>query len=31
MIFPSRENPSSAQLAFRAHVSGYDFGALTGG
>lgn len=25
MIFPSRENPSSAQLAFRDHVKDYDF------
>lgn len=25
LIFPSRENPSSAQLAFRDHVNGYDF------
>ncbi|MEZ5798568.1 MAG: LysR family transcriptional regulator [Paracoccaceae bacterium] len=30
MIFPSRENPSRAQLAFRAHVAGYDFAPLTG-
>jgi len=28
MIFPSRENPSSAQLAFRDHVKGYDFSAF---
>lgn len=25
MIFPSRANPSSAQLAFRDHVTNYDF------
>ena len=25
MIYPSRENPSRAQLAFRDHVAGYDF------
>lgn len=30
MIFPSRDNPSSAQLAFRAHVAGYDFAPLMG-
>lgn len=28
MIFPSRENPSRAQLAFREHVAGYDFSAF---
>ncbi|WP_152968376.1 LysR family transcriptional regulator [Gemmobacter sp. LW-1] len=28
MIFPSRENPSRAQLAFRDHVDGYDFSAF---
>ena len=25
MLYPSRENPSRAQLAFRDHVAGYDF------
>lgn len=25
MIYPSRENPSRVQLAFRDHVAGYDF------
>ncbi|MBJ2150322.1 LysR family transcriptional regulator [Paracoccus sp. IB05] len=30
MIFPSRENPSRAQLAFRDHVDGYDFSTLAG-
>jgi len=29
MIFPSRENPSRAQLAFRDHVNGYDFSAFS--
>lgn len=28
MIFPSRENPSRAQLAFRDHVGAYDFSAF---
>lgn len=28
MIYPSRENPSRAQLAFREHVGGYDFSAF---
>jgi DNA-binding transcriptional LysR family regulator len=28
MIFPSRENPSRAQLAFRDYVSAYDFSAF---
>lgn len=28
MIFPSRDNPSSAQLAFQDHVNGYDFSAF---
>lgn len=28
MIFPSRENPSRAQLAFREQVAGYDFSAF---
>lgn len=28
MIFPSRANPSRAQLAFREHVAGYDFSAF---
>jgi DNA-binding transcriptional LysR family regulator len=30
MIFPSRENPSRAQAAFRTYVGGYDFSALMG-
>jgi DNA-binding transcriptional LysR family regulator len=30
MIFPSRENPSRAQLAFRDHVAGFDFSAFAG-
>lgn len=29
MIFPSRENPSSAQLAFRDHVGRQDFSAFS--
>lgn len=28
MIFPSRANPSRAQLAFRDHVGAYDFSAF---
>ncbi|OJY30081.1 MAG: hypothetical protein BGP11_19755 [Rhodobacterales bacterium 65-51] len=30
MIFPSRENPSRAQLAFRDHVAEFDFSAFAG-
>lgn len=30
MIFPSRENPSRAQAAFRAYVGGHDFSVLMG-
>lgn len=30
MIFPSRDNPSRAQMAFRAHVGAQDFAALMG-
>lgn len=30
MTFPSRENPSRAQAAFRTYVGGYDFPALMG-
>lgn len=30
MIFPSRDNPSRAQMAFRAHVGAQDFSALMG-
>jgi len=29
MIFPSRENPSRAQLAFRDYVNAYDFSGFT--
>lgn len=29
MIFPSRENPTRAQIAFRDHVSAYDFSKLS--